>query len=836
MTYRLFSRSVVLALLATLCWSSTTMAQSVTNVAGGQLFLSGTINGSYTNTHSSDNIYQSLTEVVNSRYSYLEHKWTFYVTGGTALTFYVEAYRPSNSDGDDFVFSYSQDGSTFSNMLTVTKSSDDNTPQTFTLPSSIMGTIFIRVQDTNHKNNKKSLDTLYVDRMAIVCVGAPPTPSDNLLTNPGFEEGAAYWWAYSPAIVTTTTAYVHSGSRAGYIHSRDQYWQGPVHDLLNIMANGYTYTNSAWIRLANAATANVSLTVKKTANGISTWTNIANATAYSNQWVQLVGAYTLEYTGTLSELNIYVEGPDAGVSFYIDDAAVVGSGSWEAEADARIESIRKRDVRIALYDCLGRPLTNAAVDIRQVKHDFAFGSALSYHVISNSQYRSFFTNHFEWAVFENETKWGWNEPEQTNFSYSDADTMYAFCSSNGIRMRGHCIFWEVQQYVQDWVQDLTNSSADLLAAVSNRLDAIVPRYADRFEQWDVNNEMLHGDFYSNHLGNTTRTWMFQRAQELDPDAKLFVNDYGVVSYSDTDKYVTHIRDLIDSGAPVGGVGAQCHMWEINPYLVLNRLNTLAELNLPIWCSEFDVAHPDEVERARLLKTFYKTAFSHPGVDGILMWGFWSSNHWRGADASIVNADWTTNAAGRMYEQLLDSWTTRTNKTTDANGVLSFRGFHGTYKLTIVAGTTTSVVQHLALPEGTGTNELILIAPSADTDADGMPDIWEQQQGLNTSSNDAAADADNDRLSNLDEYIACSSPTSGVSALALDIVPGIGPDQTILSFTAAGHRYYSLRFCDDSPTGSWSTVFSNLPGRNGMISVTNACTSERRFYRLGVRLP
>ncbi len=49
-------------------------------------------------------------------------------------------------------------------------------------------------------------------------------------------------------------------------------------------------------------------------------------------------------------------------------------------------------------------------------------------------------------------------------------------------------------------------------------------------------------------------------------------------------------------------------------------------------------------------------------------------------------------------------------------------------------------------------------PKFDTDKDGMPDIWEQQFGLNISdAADAAEDLDKDGLTNLEEYLAGTNP-------------------------------------------------------------------------------
>ena len=125
----------------------------------------GTVDGNYTDTYSSDDSYEALTEVVHANRSKLEHEWTFSVTGGTSVQFSVEAYKAGTED--DFKFEYSPNGSDWTYMLTVSKTSDDNTPQTFDLPGGTSGTFYIHVLDTNRDNKAKDLDTVYVDHMFI---------------------------------------------------------------------------------------------------------------------------------------------------------------------------------------------------------------------------------------------------------------------------------------------------------------------------------------------------------------------------------------------------------------------------------------------------------------------------------------------------------------------------------------------------------------------------------------------------------------------------------------------------------------------------------------------
>ena len=133
--------------------------------ASGESTTRGTVSGDYTDTQSSDDTYEALTEEIHANRSKLEHQWTLSVTGGTTVTFRVEAYKAGTED--DFDFEYSTDGQNWTYMLTVTKTSDDDTDQTFGLPGDTSGTVYIQVIDTNRDNKAKDLDTIYVDHLFI---------------------------------------------------------------------------------------------------------------------------------------------------------------------------------------------------------------------------------------------------------------------------------------------------------------------------------------------------------------------------------------------------------------------------------------------------------------------------------------------------------------------------------------------------------------------------------------------------------------------------------------------------------------------------------------------
>jgi hypothetical protein len=87
-------------------------------------------------------------------------------------------------------------------------------------------------------------------------------------------------------------------------------------------------------------------------------------------------------------------------------------------------------------------------------------------------------------------------------------------------------------------------------------------------------------------------------------------------------------------------------------------------------------------------------FSHPAVEGIIMWGFWDAAHWK-KNAPLFREDWSLKPAGQIYKDLvLEEWRTQNSGPTDGKGVYQTRGFHGRYKITATSqvGSSEKVVE------------------------------------------------------------------------------------------------------------------------------------------------
>lgn len=580
----------------------------------------------------------------------------------------------------------------------------------------------MRTAPPRNARNARNPVSLPLAAAALACLAAAQ-PATAQIDNGGFESGTAPWFGVG-ATLAPSTGPVRTGNGAARLSGRTAFWNSIAQSVLGELNEGEIYRFTAWVYADAPGDHFFKLTLRQDDDAGTSYIQVSAATLPGREWHELSGLIQHQPDGPPTTLLFYAEGPGPGVDLYLDDVTVepLGpAGDWVPAADERIAQIRMRDATLSLRTPAGVPIAGAEVRATQTSSDFAFGSAIAATALDIPEYTAFFAEHFEWAVPENAAKWPQTEPTQGDLRYDGFDAIAAFCETTGIRLRGHTVFWAVDQFVQDWVKSLDDAS--LWSAMGARVRSVVQRHAGLVEHWDVNNEMLHGSFYRDRLGDQIVPWMFQQAAAAAPGTLLFVNDYSVISADETDAYVDQIEGLLAAGAPVGGIGAQGHFFgPVNPVLVLDRLDRLAAPGLPVWITELDVASPDPQTRADRLEQAMRACFSHPAVDGILLWGFWEGRHWRGADAALVDLDWTVNAAGRRYLDLRDEWTTDATRTTDAAGNASFRGFHGGYTAEITLPDGSTAVRAFHLPAGEGAAEVALTVPfpcsPADTDADG----------------------------------------------------------------------------------------------------------------------
>lgn len=355
-----------------------------------------------------------------------------------------------------------------------------------------------------------------------------------------------------------------------------------------------------------------------------------------------------------------------------------------------IEKLRQAAISITVVNGENEPVSQAQIHLEQLSHGFPFGVALSTDMFEEGgnkgqqeSYRNIAQELFNAAVHENALKWYATEPEQGQVSYGDADRILAWSQEQGWTMRGHTLFWEDEQFNQSWLKDLPPQ--ELRAVVKQRALEVCRRYRGQIDEFDVNNELLHGDFYRSRLGPGIIKEMFEWCHQGNPDAVLYVNDFGIIEGDRLDDYVALIRDLLDQGVPIGGIGIQAHLeYPLDEERMQRALDTLAQFNLPIKLTEISVSLDSETEQAETLRNIYRIAFAHPAVEEILLWGFWQGNHWR-PQAALYRQDFSPKPAATAYRGLIfEEWWTDIQGQTNGEGRWGDRGFLGQYRIKITA--------------------------------------------------------------------------------------------------------------------------------------------------------
>lgn len=528
----------------------------------------------------------------------------------------------------------------------------------------------------------------------LTCLAASSNCFGQIIDNGSFDEGLNHWFAKGTGTIEITNDGYES-ENACLIANRTQHWHGIQQSIAADLVEGKDYHLVAYVKTTDVPRGPLRFEISQTDDRGMRFLSVGEIEAVDSEWTMLQGGFTLETIGPLTELTFSIVGtPETEFFDFIVDSIEVTENEWVAEANARIEQIRKRDIELTVQKPNGDPAENHSLEVNQIRHHFKFGSTLNAAVIDNTTYADFFKDNFEFATIEWYSQWKPVEKKRGVEDYAIADASLAFAQSNAIPVKGHALFWGDPIFRPTWLDPLSPSALE--TELDERITNIVSRYRSKFYGWDVNNEMLNHDYFQEQLGESIRPWMFQKAKEIDPNTKLFTNEFALtVSQLKSKQYRSLVQSLQANGAPVDGICLQSHF---NSFVSVKgieiALSELEDLGAEIWFSEYDTVNPDADNRADALESFYRYAFSRPEANGIVMWGFWAGTHWLGPDASIVDLDWTVNAAGQRYLDLIDEWSTNFSADAEHMGQLNFRGFHGDYIVTTTDLETEIVNHHL----------------------------------------------------------------------------------------------------------------------------------------------
>ena len=409
----------------------------------------------------------------------------------------------------------------------------------------------------------------------------------------------------------------------------------------------------------------------------------------------------------------------ARFDYYVEDKVARG-----------IEENRKGQFRLRFLDQQGEAVKGVRVKVKQMRHAFHFGATTFFlgqmeTPELNALYEEKFKKLFNFAVIP--LYWDTLEPERGKPRFAKdspfisrrppLDTAVEFCEKNGIEMKGHCLIYN--SFQPDW---LSKNNREIKIEVDRRLSELAARYGDKFVDVDVINEML--TIYKNcYKGNGCRNlqiaderdhekWCFDLCKRHFPYSRLYWNEGMQESFGEHYRgyrsyYYMALREWLDKGAPIEGIGMQYHaFWAhqkdktlfddnnraMNPLRLLDVLDCYGEFGLPISLSEVSIpswhgAGEDEEAQAEIVRRLYRLWFSHKACESIVWWNFADDTAFQGENifhAGLLHRDCTEKLAYRVLDELIDhEW--HTEFTADSqNGELRFSGFYGDYEIEVTS--------------------------------------------------------------------------------------------------------------------------------------------------------
>jgi endo-1,4-beta-xylanase len=482
----------------------------------------------------------------------------------------------------------------------------------------------------------------YVDDFSIVKISDPPGPPPN--TNglvSAFESGATEGWGprIGDETVTVTSADAHSGAKSLLTTGRTTAFRGSAVNVTSIMFNGSRYKVSLWAKLApGEAPTQLRVSLQRNAGTITTFHQVVgNTNVTSDAWVRLTT--TFDVTLANSSLILYVESATNQPlsSFYIDDVQITFVPPPTIEPD--LPSVFQAYADFFPVGAAVTPLEVTGVHADLLK------------------------KHFNSITSGNDFKWDATEPAEGTFRFTNADAQLSFAQANNIIMRGHTLLWHNQ--IPAWVftdpvtgatmQPSEANRALLIQRLQNHIRGVAGHFAGKLYAWDVVNEVidesqpdcLRRSAWYNIIGPQYLDIAFQTAREVDPNAKLFINEFNSAFGNKRTCYFNVVSDLKARGVPVDGVGHQMHdnfefppvqgfIDTINQFATLGVQQHVTEMDVNIYSGSANTSIPnyDEIPLDRHVSVAYHyrdyfDAFKRlrDKIQSVTVWGLADDNTW-----------------------------------------------------------------------------------------------------------------------------------------------------------------------------------------------------------------
>ena len=307
----------------------------------------------------------------------------------------------------------------------------------------------------------------------------------------------------------------------------------------------------------------------------------------------------------------------------------------------------------------------------------------------DARYAASAAENFNILTTEGEMRWAYTEPRPGAYDFSAGDAVVAFAQANGMAVRGHNLVWFDENPA--WLEHGQFSRAELTEILRQHITAEVTHFRGKVAQWDVVNEpldssgQLRDSIWLRVIGPSYVAKAFQWAHEADPNAQLFINEYGLETPGPKlDAMVSLVRDLKEQGVAVGGVGFQGH-FGLTGALSQSTGDQLAAsmarfktLGVATAVTELDVSLPEPptpqqlATQAIVYRNVLKACIATASCKTVVVWGVDDGHSWvpryspgKGA-ATLLDASYKPKPAYGEWTRLLTQTPPPKPKPTPAN--------------------------------------------------------------------------------------------------------------------------------------------------------------------------
>ncbi|CCH51773.1 Endo-1,4-beta-xylanase [Fibrisoma limi BUZ 3] len=256
--------------------------------------------------------------------------------------------------------------------------------------------------------------------------------------------------------------------------------------------------------------------------------------------------------------------------------------------------------------------------------DFGIGTCLNNAQIEerDPQMTEFIARQFNMATPENVMKSGPIHPKWDTYNFEMADKLVAFGKKHNIKINGHTLVWHSQ--LPPFIRGI-KSSDSIRTFFNEHIKTVAGRYKGKVFSWDVVNEALNEDgtmrksVFLQHLGDNFVTEAFRLAQEADPKAELYYNDYNNEQPAKRAGCITLIKKIQDAKVRIDGVGIQGH-WHVGKVPLKDIEESIlqyAALGLKVMFTELDIeVLPRNFQGADVNQRMVNNEQSNPYANGL----------------------------------------------------------------------------------------------------------------------------------------------------------------------------------------------------------------------------